>query len=88
MTLKELFATRFKSARLMSGLSLQKLEDKIGKKVTRQALHKYEQGKVLPDSEMIILLGNALNVRPDYFFKKTEVKVELGEIRYFKISKY
>jgi transcriptional regulator with XRE-family HTH domain len=63
----------------MSGMSLHELADAIGNKVTRQALHKYEQGKVLPDIEMIILLSNALKVRPDYFFRTTEVKIEFGE---------
>ena len=51
--MNQLFAERMKSARMMNGLSLQDLSDKLGNKITRQALHKYEKGDVLPDSEMM-----------------------------------
>lgn len=80
-----IFAKRFKSARLMSGYSLQDLADALENKVTRQALHRYEKGEVLPDSEMTIMLSNALNVRPDYFFRDT--RVEIGEVNYRKLKR-
>ena len=82
------FTIRLKSARKMSGMSLADLSKAIGNKVTRQALHKYEQGKVIPDSKMVIMLSNALNVRPDYFYRTTEVKIEFSEIKWFCKSKY
>ncbi|MDR1113265.1 MAG: ImmA/IrrE family metallo-endopeptidase, partial [Bacteroidales bacterium] len=44
-----------------------------------------EKGEVIPDTEKINLLGKALNVSPDYFFRNT--KVELSEIEYRKLSK-
>ena len=62
-------ASRLKSARLMNGLSLQGLADRIENRITKQALSKYEQGQVVPDSEMIGILAEALHVRPDYFFE-------------------
>ncbi|MEI9809525.1 MAG: helix-turn-helix transcriptional regulator [Bacteroidota bacterium] len=46
----QLFSERFRSARSLSGLSLQDLAVKLGNKVSRQALHKYEKGAVIPDS--------------------------------------
>jgi len=81
----EIFSERFKSARNLSGLSLQDLAEKLNNKVSRQALHKYEKGEVIPDSEMIGLLSEVLNVRPDFFFR--EIQVELGEIEFRKLSK-
>ena len=84
--MNQLFAERFKSARLMNGFSLQDLSDILSNKVTRQALHKYEKGEVLPDSEMMELLCEALKVRPDYFSRETIV--ELGEVRFRKLVKY
>ncbi len=84
--MNQLFAERFKSARLMNGFSLQDLSDILNNKVTRQALHKYEKGEVLPDSEMMELLCEALNVRPDYFSRETIV--ELGEVRFRKLVRY
>lgn len=83
--MKSLFAERFKSARLMNGFSLQDLSDAMEHKLSRQALHRYEKGEVIPDSEKINLLSNALKVSSDYFFRKT--KVELGEIEYRKLNK-
>lgn len=83
--MKQIFGERFKSARVLNGLSLQDLADKLEQKVSRQALHKYEKGEVIPDSEMINLLSTALNVRPDFFFRETAV--QLGEIEFRKLSK-
>lgn len=83
--MKAIFGERFKSARLMNGFSLQDLADAIDNKVSRQALHRYEKGEVIPDAEKIHLLSEALNVSFDYFFRST--KVELGEVEYRKLSK-
>ena len=85
MEIKAVFAKRFKSARLMRGFSLQNLADALGNTLSRQALHRYEKGEVIPDAEKINLLSNALNVSPDYFFRTT--KVELSEIEFPKLSK-
>lgn len=74
------FADRFKSARLLNGFSLQDLADAIDNKVSRQALHRYEKGEVIPDSEMLNIISEALNVRPDYFFRDT--KVEIAEVEF------
>ena len=82
--MNQLFAERFKSARLMNGFSLQDLSDNLGNKITRQALHKYEKGEVIPDSEMLGQICEALNVRPDYFTRETIV--ELGTINFRKLE--
>lgn len=79
------FPERLKSARLMNGFSLQDLADKMSNKISRQALHKYEKGTVVPDSEMLALLCEAMGVRPDFFFRETQV--ELGEIEFRKLKK-
>lgn len=83
--MKEIFAERFKSARLMKGFSLQDLADALDNQLSRQALHRYEKGEVIPDTEKINLLSKALDVNPDYFFRST--KVELGEVEFRKLSK-
>lgn len=79
-------AERLKSARLMNGLSLQGLADSIGNRVTKQALNKYEQGQVIPDSQMIGILAEALHVRPDYFH--TSTAIEFGDIEFRKLKSY
>jgi Zn-dependent peptidase ImmA (M78 family) len=80
------FAERLKSARLMNGLSLQGLADKIENRVTKQALSKYEVGQVIPDSEMLGILSDALQVRPDYFFASSSI--EFGDIEFRKLQDY
>jgi Zn-dependent peptidase ImmA (M78 family)/transcriptional regulator with XRE-family HTH domain len=83
--MNQIFAERFKSARLLNGFSLQDLADALGNKLSRQALHRYEKGEVIPDSDMINLLSNTLKVRPDYFFRDT--KVEIGAVEYRKLKR-
>ena len=78
-------AERLKSARKMKGLSLQELADAIGNRISRQALHKYEQGITSPDSTLINAICYALHIKPDYFYR--EKLVELGKINYRKITK-
>jgi Zn-dependent peptidase ImmA (M78 family)/transcriptional regulator with XRE-family HTH domain len=78
------FADRFKSARLLSGFSLQDVADKLTKSVTRQAIYRYEKGEVIPDSETIAELSKLFNVRPDFFFNTTVV--EIGEVSYRKLK--
>ncbi len=85
MDIKKIFSERFKSARLMKGFSLQDLANALDNQLSRQALHRYEKGEVIPDNDKINLLSKALDVNPDYFFRST--KVELGEIEYRKLSK-
>lgn len=84
--MKTIFADRLKSARLMRGLSLQDLGDLLENKVTRQALHKYEKGEVVPDSVMLGHLAAAFNVSPDYFFR--DQVITLGEIEYRKLKDF
>lgn len=69
----------------MNGFSLQDLSNALDNKVSRQALHRYEKGEVIPDSKMINLLSNAMKVQPEYFFRNT--RVEIGQIEYRKLKK-
>jgi Zn-dependent peptidase ImmA (M78 family)/DNA-binding XRE family transcriptional regulator len=71
-----IFAERLKAARKMAGFSLQDLEDKIDAAVTKQALHQYEKGVMMPDSSVMILLAKATGVRTDYFFRTATVNLE------------
>ncbi len=68
----------------MKGFSLQALSDKMNQKISRQALHKYEKGSVEPDLNMIQDIAEALDMKPDYFFR--EVSVEIEAISFRKLS--
>lgn len=64
------FGERLRSARKMAGMSLQELADRMESPVSKQALSKYEQGKMQPDSPALLSLSSTLGVRPDYFFRE------------------
>jgi transcriptional regulator with XRE-family HTH domain len=83
--MNKLFSERFRSARILNGFSLQDLADTLGNTISRQALHKYEKGEAIPDSEMIGLLSKALHVQPDFFFRNT--KIALGNLAFRKRTK-
>ena len=80
------FGNRLVSARKMAGMSLQDLADKLDNVVSKQALNKYEQGKMKPDSKVLIALANVLNVSVDYFYSVPTVKVELEEVEFRKYT--
>lgn len=82
--MENIFANRLMTARKMAGLSLQGLADLLGNVVSKQALNKYEQGKMKPDSQFIIKMAEALNVSVDYFYTSPEVNVKLSNIDYRK----
>ena len=66
--LKKSFAGRLHNARLMRGLSMQQLCDMMGNIITKQTLSKYENGVMLPKSDIVIALCDALEITPDYPF--------------------
>lgn len=81
MSAPSTFGERLQLARKMAGLSYQGLADKLNGLVTKQALHKYEQGSMMPDSEKLIAFANALNVTVDFFFREDAVQLEEVEFR-------
>ncbi|MBK8702691.1 MAG: ImmA/IrrE family metallo-endopeptidase [Saprospiraceae bacterium] len=79
-----LFGNRLMVARRMAGLSLQGLADQLDGIISRQALHKYEQGLTYPNSQTLIALSRALKVPVDFFFMEPEVSVQLSGIEFRK----
>lgn len=84
--MENVFALRLVSARKMAGMSLQALADKLGNEVSKQALSKYELGKMKPDSKNLLALANALNVSVDYFYSTPPINVELEEVDFRKYN--
>lgn len=81
--MNQLFAERFKCARHLSAYSLQDVSDQLGNEISKQAIHKYETGEVIPDSEMIAKLCTVFNVRQDFFFTSSTVNINKVEFRKF-----
>lgn len=71
---------RIKSARILKGMSLQDLANKLNNSISRQGLHKYESGLVSPDKDMLENLSEILEVPIDYFYR------EIGDLNLSKIE--
>ena len=79
--MKTTIAKRIKSARVIANLSLRELSEKMDAVVSHNAIKKYEDGLMIPDSQVLIHLAKALNVKPDYFFRQFTVEIENIEFR-------
>ncbi|MAM23115.1 XRE family transcriptional regulator [Croceibacter atlanticus] len=79
--MKNLFANRLKSARVRAALSQAQLVEKMKTKVSKNAISKYEKAEMMPDSNVLISLANALGVKTDYFFREFNVSIENIEFR-------
>ena len=81
-----MLSRRLKQLRLARGLSLEALAAEIGGIVTKQALSKYEQGKMQPSREVLNKLAAALKIRSTYLWNEPAVSVEF--IAYRKTSRF
>lgn len=79
------FASRLRAARKMNGLTLEGLSERLGNRVTKQALNKYEQDTMKPDPDLLLPLCEALGVRPDYFIRVRQV--DIGHYNFRKLEK-
>jgi Zn-dependent peptidase ImmA (M78 family)/DNA-binding XRE family transcriptional regulator len=74
-----MFSIRLHRARKAAGLSLRDLGELVG--VSHAAIKKYEDGVVMPSSDILIRLSRALKVRTEYFFRPEPVALEGIEYR-------
>lgn len=77
--------SRIERARLMRGHSLRSLAEALNGQYSHTSLQKYEKGEISVDTEVLAVLANALDIRPDYFMKSDQLKLEMVEYR--KLSK-
>ena len=61
-----MFGRRLRLARKRAGLSMRSLAERMDPKVTAQAISKYEAGKMMPSSAVLVGLGKALDVSLDF----------------------
>jgi len=60
-----MFGQRLRLARKKAGLSMQGLAESVEPRVSAQAISKYEAGKMMPSSAVLVGLGQALGVSLD-----------------------
>jgi len=76
---------RIKSVRKLNGLSLRDAAKLFGK--SHEWLNKLEQGKLEVDSQLLCELSNKYKLPIDYF-SMNRIKVELRDIKFFKLKQY
>ncbi len=76
-----MFGQRLRLARKRAGLSMRTLADRMTPKVTAQAISKYESGKMLPSSAVLVALGEALEVSLDFLMSAQVETLEGLEFR-------
>jgi Zn-dependent peptidase ImmA (M78 family) len=60
----------------MAGLSMDGLVAKLKNRLSKAAISKYEQGKMMPSSNYLIALADALGVSVDFFFTSREINIQ------------
>jgi Zn-dependent peptidase ImmA (M78 family)/transcriptional regulator with XRE-family HTH domain len=71
---------RIRRARVLRGLSLEDLAQRLGD-ISKQALSKFEKGAAVPNSTRLLQLAQALDVKPEYFFRSDAVTLAPLEFR-------
>jgi Zn-dependent peptidase ImmA (M78 family) len=67
--IKSIFSRRLRQARTMRAFSLRDLVSALNDAVSHNALAKYENGEMMPGSQVLGLLADALGQSPDFFFR-------------------
>ncbi len=76
-----MFGDRLKLARKRAGYSLRGLEDALEKKVTAQAIGKYERSEMMPSSDVLSAMAKVLSVSLEYLLSEQVEELEAVEFR-------
>lgn len=76
-----MFGQRLRLARKRAGLSMRQLAELMDPRVSVQAISKYEAGKMMPSSAILVGLGKALDVSLDFLMGGQVGKLERLEFR-------
>lgn len=76
-----MFPQRLRLARKRAGLSMRALSERMNPKVTAQAISRYEAGKMLPSSAVLVALAKALGVSLDFLMSAQVQALEGLEFR-------
>lgn len=80
------FANRLVSARKIRCMSQRDLATAMEGKVSSSAIEKYEKGKMMPSSDVLIHLAKVLNMNLDYFFRPFSVTIDISKFEFRKKS--
>jgi Zn-dependent peptidase ImmA (M78 family) len=81
LNIKETFGRRLAQARRMRGLSLRALAAATEGRVSYNALHRYEQGVMMPNDDVLLIVADVLNKPLDFFFRPYSIQLREIEFR-------
>lgn len=81
-----IFSTRLKQARILNKLSMDALSAKMNGLISKQAISKYESGKMKPNSSVLIALCEALKIDIDYLYRPFSLSPESLNVSFRKKS--
>ena len=81
MTVEEMFGQRLRLARKRAGLSQRALAEAAPRAVSAQAISKYEAGRMMPSSAVLVGLGEALGASLDFLLGGPVTALESVEWR-------
>lgn len=84
--MENVFGKRLANARKIKCLSQRELCEQMGCIVSSNAIAKYEAGKMLPSSTVLIALSKALDMEVDYFFRPFTFQIDAGKFEFRKKS--
>ena len=76
-----MFGIRLRLARKQAGLTMKQLADRITPRITPQAISKYETGKMMPSSDILVELSRNLDVSFDFLMGGKVEAIEGVEFR-------
>ena len=74
------FSIRLREARLMMGLSMDKLVERTNGAITKQSISRYEKGIMRPKRGALQAIAKALNISEEYF-EGTNLKIDMPMLR-------
>ena len=74
------FSIRLREARLMMGLSMDKLVERTNGAITKQSISRYEKGIMRPKRDALQAIAKALNISEAYF-DGTNLKIDMPMLR-------
>lgn len=77
---KDQFSIRLHEARLMMGLSMDKLAERAQGVITKQSISRYEKGVMHPKRDALMALSQALCITEDYFLG-THLHIDMPMLR-------
>lgn len=84
--MENVFAQRLVNARKIRCMSQKELCNAVGGKISSSAIAKYEKGKMMPSSSVLIVLSKALDMNIDYFFRPFIADLDASKFEFRKKS--